>query len=162
MHFKSLWLVVLPREINSILFYSTSFFYIYVMATSFFYIYIDIYIGIYIDIYKLNAIFMFHKLPIVFLTVIDAISQSFCSLNFSFLLCQNVKTPIVQLSLRNVFSSDCQRLRRAMGSDVGVTASRANVCKSFCRTTGFQVLAHCKALQDIIISVGYQKILVEC
>ena len=37
------------------------------------------------------------------------------------------------------FSSDCQRLRRAMGADVGITASRANVCKSFCRTTGFQV-----------------------
>ena len=26
-----------------------------------------------------------------------------------------------------------------MGSDVGVTSSRANVCKSFCRATGFQV-----------------------
>jgi len=40
--------------------------------------------------------------------------------------------------------ADCQRLRRAMGSDVGVTASRANVCKSFCRTTGFQgSLADC-------------------
>ena len=147
---------------------ANSFFYIYVLATSFFYIYVmatSFFFYIYIDIYKLNAIFifeMFHKLPIVFLTVIDAISQSFCSLKFPFLPCQNVKTPVVQLSLRNVFSSDCQRLRRAMGSDVGVTASRANVCKSFCRTTGFQVLAHCKALQDIIISVGYQKILVEC
>ena len=40
-----------------------------------------------------------------------------------------------------MLSSDCQRLRRAsMGSDVGVTSSRANVCKSFCRATGFQVL----------------------
>ena len=27
-----------------------------------------------------------------------------------------------------------------MGSDAGVTSSRANVCKSFCRATGFQVL----------------------
>ena len=43
------------------------------------------------------------------------------------------------LTLR-ILSSDCQRLRRAsMGSDVGVTSSRANVCKSFCRATGFQV-----------------------
>merc|ERR1712192_60190 len=34
--------------------------------------------------------------------------------------------------------------RRAMGSEVGITASRANVCKSFCRTTGFQgSLADC-------------------
>lgn len=41
--------------------------------------------------------------------------------------------------------TDCQRLRRAaMGSDVGITADRANVCKSFCRTTGFQgSLADC-------------------
>merc|ERR1719384_2952280 len=40
--------------------------------------------------------------------------------------------------------TDCQRLRRAMGSEVGITASRANVCKSFCRTTGFQgSLADC-------------------
>jgi len=41
--------------------------------------------------------------------------------------------------------ADCQRLRRAsMGSDVGVTSSRANVCKSFCRATGFQgSLADC-------------------
>ena len=26
-----------------------------------------------------------------------------------------------------------------MGADVGVPSSRANVCKSFCRATGFQV-----------------------
>jgi len=53
--------------------------------------------------------------------------------------------PYYLLHLLVLFAiTDCQRLRRAMGSDVGITASRANVCKSFCRTTGFQgSLADC-------------------